>query len=97
MGPRGRRRIEVQHIQSDLAPEIWSQRRNLMIFPDGLAKKFMKRIQTFSVLCLLATAADGSAQVGPRLAVPSDFNFVFQYGHGHILDTSKAVPSIFCV
>jgi len=68
-----------------------------MIFPDGLAKKFMKRIQTFSVLCLLATAADGSAQVGPRLAVPSDFNFVFQYGHGHILDTSKAVPSIFCV
>jgi len=49
----------------------------------------MKRIQMFSVLCFLAAAMDASAQVGAGLAMPSDFNFVFQYGHGHILDTSK--------
>ena len=49
----------------------------------------MKRIQMFSVLCFLAAAMDASAQVGAGLAMPSDFNFVFQYGHGPILDTSK--------
>ena len=49
----------------------------------------MKRIQIFSVLCLLTAAMDATAQAGPGLAMPSDFNFVFQYEHGHILDTSK--------
>jgi hypothetical protein len=32
---------------------------------------------------------DAGAQVGPGTAMPSDFNFIFQYGHGRILDTSK--------
>jgi hypothetical protein len=49
----------------------------------------MKRIQMLSVLCLLTAAMDATAQGGRGLDVPSDFNFVFQYEHGHILDTSK--------
>jgi len=38
---------------------------------------------------ILAASIDAGAQIGPANAMPSDFNFIFQYGHGRILDTSK--------
>src|SRR5262245_25892664 len=38
--------------------------------------------------CLFAIP-DVHAQVDPALPVPSDFSFVFQYGHGDILDTGR--------
>jgi hypothetical protein len=51
----------------------------------------MKRIQMFSVLRFLAAAMDASAQVGAGLAMPSDFNFVFQYGRKHSRHYSSRV------
>jgi hypothetical protein len=51
----------------------------------------MGRIQVLLMFSLYLSIAkpDAHAQVNSTPPVPSDFNFVLQYGFGHVLDTGK--------